>query len=79
MDEATSNIDLNTWKIIQNLVTEEFEDCTVITIAHRLNTVINSDKILVIEDGYAIEFDTPENLMKNSNSTFYSLLKEFAS
>ena len=51
MDEATANIDLYTEKIIQDLIQEEFEDCTVIKIAHRLNTIVSSTKILVIENG----------------------------
>ena len=77
MDEATANIDLYTEKIIQDLIQEEFEDCTVIKIAHRLNTIVNSTKILVIENGKAVEFDTPENLTSNPDSTFSRFLKEF--
>ena len=77
MDEATANIDLYTEKIIQDLIQEEFEDCTVIKIAHRLNTIVNSTKILVIENGKAVEFDTPENLTNNPDSTFSRFLKEF--
>ena len=53
---------------------EEFKDSTVITVAHRLNTVIKSDKILVMGFGKVIEFDTPERLMNDPNSEFYSLL-----
>ena len=56
---------------------EEFKDSTVITVAHRLNTVIRSDKILVMGFGKVIEFDTPERLMNDPNSEFYSLLQEF--
>ena len=77
MDEATANIDLCTEKIIQDLIQEEFEDCTVIKIAHRLNTIVNSTKILVIENGKAVEFDTPENLTNNPGSIFSKFLKEF--
>ena len=56
---------------------EEFKDSTVITVAHRLNTVIKSDKILVMGFGKVIEFDTPERLMNDPNSEFYSLLQEY--
>ena len=77
VDEATANIDLNTEHIIQGLMNEEFKDSTVITVAHRLNTVIRSDKILVMGFGKVIEFDTPERSMNDPNSEFYSLLQEF--
>ena len=77
MDEATANIDLYTEKIIQDLIQEEFKDCTVIKIAHRLNTIVSSTKILVIEKGKAVEFDTPENLTNNPDSTFSRFLKDF--
>ena len=77
MDEATANIDLNTEQIIQELMNEEFKDSTVITVAHRLNTVIKSDKILVMGFGKVIEFDTPQRLMNDPNSEFYSLMQQF--
>ena len=48
LDEATSNIDIKTEKIVQNALKEMFSDCTVLTIAHRLNTISDSDKILVM-------------------------------
>ena len=64
LDEATANIDLVTEQKIQSLINEEFKDCTVLTIAHRLQTIIQSDKILVLSDGKTEEFDTPEELLK---------------
>lgn len=70
MDEATANIDVKTEKIIQELINQEFKHCTVITVAHRINTIINSDKVLVMDNGHVVEFDTPENLQKNPNSHF---------
>lgn len=51
MDEATASIDVNTERIVQKLIQEEFRDSTVITVAHRLNTVMKSDKILVLSFG----------------------------
>mmetsp|Transcript_19231 Transcript_19231/g.17052 ORF Transcript_19231/g.17052 Transcript_19231/m.17052 type:complete len:133 (+) Transcript_19231:685-1083(+) len=77
MDEATASIDVNTEKIVQKLILEEFKHSTVITVAHRLNTVIKSDKILVLGYGEVIEYDTPHNLVSNPNSMFSSILNEF--
>uniref|UniRef100_A0A7S3N7W1 ABC transporter domain-containing protein n=1 Tax=Euplotes harpa TaxID=151035 RepID=A0A7S3N7W1_9SPIT len=75
MDEATANIDIKTEQIIQKLIKEKFEEATVITIAHRLNTIIHSDKVLVLEKGEAIEFDSPQKLLENPNSMFYALVQ----
>lgn len=51
-----------------------FSSCTVLTIAHRLNTIADSDKILVMDDGRVGEFDRPSVLRKNKNSIYYKLL-----
>ena len=59
MDEATANIDIETEKLIQTLISEELKNCTVLTIAHRLQTIINSDKVLVMSAGQVAEFDCP--------------------
>jgi len=73
IDEATSNIDIETESFIQNTIKEKLRDSTVLTIAHRLKTIIESDKILVLGEGKVIEFDTPQNLLDNSSSFFYGL------
>jgi ABC-type multidrug transport system fused ATPase/permease subunit len=76
LDEATSACDLETDRIIQNTIKEKFSECTLLTIAHRLNTVIDYDRILVLDFGKIVENDSPQNLLSNKNSLFYSLAKE---
>mmetsp|Transcript_17853 Transcript_17853/g.30299 ORF Transcript_17853/g.30299 Transcript_17853/m.30299 type:complete len:632 (+) Transcript_17853:2840-4735(+) len=76
LDEATSNIDILTEQKIQGLITTQFKDSTMLVIAHRLNTIINSDRVLVLSFGQIKEFDSPQNLMQNPDSEFTSLLKE---
>ncbi|KAL0281168.1 UNVERIFIED_CONTAM: hypothetical protein PYX00_002233 [Menopon gallinae] len=73
MDEATANVDPRTDNLIQKTIRRKFKDCTVLTIAHRLNTVMDSDRILVLDAGSVVEFDHPYVLMKNSNSTLYGM------
>lgn len=68
MDEATASIDEKTDETIQNMIRKEFKNTTVITIAHRLNTIIQYDKILVLNQGTIEEYDTPLTLVKNPNS-----------
>ena len=71
LDEATASIDYKTEEIIQKALNEILTNSTMISIAHRIKTVMNSDKILVLENGEIIEFDTPKNLLNNKNSYFY--------
>ncbi|XP_023214799.1 multidrug resistance-associated protein 4-like [Centruroides sculpturatus] len=75
MDEATSNIDKKTDSCIQKIIREKFKSCTVLTIAHRLHTIIDSDRVLVLDNGKLQEFDRPYKLLKNVNGTFYNLVK----
>ena len=77
MDEATASIDINTEEIIQKLILEEFKESTVLTVAHRLNTIMHSDKIAVMNNGNITEFDTVEALKGNESSEFSELLNEF--
>jgi len=77
LDEATSAVDLDTDRAIQDIMSgSEFSDVTVITIAHRLNTILKSDRIIVMDSGKVAEFDNPSNLLKNQSSIFYSLVQE---
>lgn len=64
LDEATSNVDTASDALIQETVRAAFADCTVLTIAHRLNSILDSDRVLVLEDGRVKEFDTPEALLQ---------------
>ncbi|OQR74348.1 multidrug resistance-associated protein 1-like [Tropilaelaps mercedesae] len=76
MDEATAAIDQETDELIQNTIRQEFKFCTVLTIAHRLNTIIDYDRIMVFDRGCVVEYDTPENLLQDTNGIFYGLAKE---
>lgn len=76
LDEATAAVDVETDKIIQETIRTEFKNRTILTIAHRLNTILDSDKIVVLNQGEIAEFDTPAELLKRKESLFYSLCKQ---
>ena len=75
LDEATANVDVETDRLIQKTFRKEFSDCTIITIAHRLHTIIDYDKVLVLHEGRIVEYDSPETLMKDRSTLFYSMLQ----
>uniref|UniRef100_A0A0D9Y8B3 ABC transporter C family member 13 n=1 Tax=Oryza glumipatula TaxID=40148 RepID=A0A0D9Y8B3_9ORYZ len=77
MDEATASVDSQTDAVIQKIIREEFSACTIISIAHRIPTVMDCDRVLVIDAGLAKEFDSPANLIERP-SLFGALVQEYA-
>ncbi|XP_025993846.1 probable multidrug resistance-associated protein lethal(2)03659 [Solenopsis invicta] len=76
LDEATANVDPRTDELIQTTIRNKFEKCTVLTIAHRLNTVMDSDRILVMDAGTAVEFDHPYVLLQKETGYLKSMVQE---
>lgn len=75
MDEATASVDFETDKAIQKTIATEFADSTILCIAHRLHTVIEYDRILVLDQGEIQEFDSPLTLINNPESAFYKMCR----
>ncbi|XP_069785764.1 ATP-binding cassette sub-family C member 3 isoform X2 [Narcine bancroftii] len=75
LDEATAAIDLETDDLIQSTIRTQFDNCTVLTIAHRLNTILDYDRVLVLDKGSIAEFDSPSNLMAQKG-IFYNMAKD---
>ena len=75
LDEATAAVDLETDDLVQATIRQEFSECTVITIAHRLNTIMDSNRVMVLDQGNIAEFDSPDNLLANKETIFYSMAK----
>ena len=73
LDEATASIDNETDNMIQAMVRVNFKECTVLTIAHRLNTIIDSDRIMVMDAGLLAEMGSPVELLANEGGPFKSL------
>ncbi|CAJ1086991.1 LOW QUALITY PROTEIN: multidrug resistance-associated protein 4-like [Xyrichtys novacula] len=76
IDEATANVDPRTDELIQKTIREKFRDCTVLTIAHRLNTIIDNDRILVLDNGTIQELDSPFKLLQNKEGALYKLVQQ---
>ncbi|XP_047457991.1 ATP-binding cassette sub-family C member 4-like [Mugil cephalus] len=76
IDEATANVDPRTDSLIQQTIRDKFQKCTVLTIAHRLNTIIDSDRILVLDAGRIQEYDEPYVLLQNQDGLFYQMVQQ---
>lgn len=76
LDEATAAVDSQTDSVVQETIRSEFKDRTIVTIAHRLDTVMDSDRIITLDNGTVKEFDTPEKLLEDKNSIFYGMCKK---
>uniref|UniRef100_A0A669DGK9 ABC-type glutathione-S-conjugate transporter n=1 Tax=Oreochromis niloticus TaxID=8128 RepID=A0A669DGK9_ORENI len=75
LDEATAAVDLETDNLIQNTIRKEFSDCTVLTIAHRLHSIMDSSRVMVLDAGKIVEFDSPSNLLEKEGH-FYAMAKD---
>ncbi|KAF8932955.1 Multidrug resistance-associated protein 1 [Dissophora ornata] len=76
LDEATAAVDVETDELIQKTIRKEFKDRTILTIAHRIKTVMDSDKILVLEKGQVQEYGAPSDLLRRKESLFYKLAEQ---
>ncbi|KAG7502089.1 multidrug resistance-associated protein 4 isoform X1 [Solea senegalensis] len=76
IDEATANVDPRTDSLIQQTIRDKFQECTVLTIAHRLNTIIDCDRILVLDAGRIQEYDKPYVLLKNQEGFFHQIVQQ---
>ncbi|XP_067679181.1 multidrug resistance-associated protein 1-like [Haliotis asinina] len=76
LDEATAAVDMETDELIQKTIRSAFHDCTVLTIAHRLNTIMDYDRIMVLAAGQIVEFDSPTVLLEDKAGVFYGLAKD---
>lgn len=76
LDEATASVDLETDSVVQKTIRDVFYDCTIITIAHRIHTILDSDRILLLDYGSVAELDSPEKLTNDPQSMFSALLRD---
>ncbi|KAL0707983.1 hypothetical protein Bca4012_074409 [Brassica carinata] len=77
LDEATASVDTATDNLIQETLRQHFSDCTVITIAHRISSVIDSDMVLLLDQGLIKEHDSPAKLLEDKSSSFSKLVAEY--
>ncbi|KAF9620097.1 hypothetical protein IFM89_010747 [Coptis chinensis] len=75
LDEATAAVDVRTDALIQKTIREEFKSCTMLIIAHRLNTIIDCDRVLLLDAGQVLEFDEPRHLLLNETSAFSKMVQ----
>nr|XP_043620654.1 ABC transporter C family member 2-like [Erigeron canadensis] len=75
LDEATAAVDVRTDALIQKTIREEFKSCTMIIIAHRLNTIIDCDRILLLDAGQVVEYDAPVKLLQDEHTAFSKMVQ----
>lgn len=76
LDEATANMDQETDALLNKCIKENFSDCTVLTIAHRLQSILEADKVMVLDKGNLKEYDSPEVLLRNEGGYFYKMVQQ---
>lgn len=76
LDEATANMDVETEKMLNRVVEDIFEDCTIFAIAHRIHSIMHFDKVLVLDRGNVAEFDNPRTLLNQTDSIFHRICEE---
>ncbi|KAF8369671.1 hypothetical protein HHK36_032302 [Tetracentron sinense] len=77
LDEATASVDTATDNLIQKTLKQHFADCTVVTIAHRITSVLDSDMVILLDHGLVVEYDSPKKLLENKSSSFAKLVAEY--
>lgn len=76
LDEATAAVDVETDELIQRTIRREFSSCTIMTIAHRLHTILDYDRVLVLQHGRLAEYNSPRVLLQDANTLFYSMARD---
>lgn len=79
LDEATANLDTVIDNLLHKTIRKHFAHCTILTIAHRLNTIMDSDRVLVLDAGEIVEFDHAHRLLQNANGFLSKLVNETGS
>ncbi|KAJ7963671.1 ABC transporter C family member 3-like [Quillaja saponaria] len=77
LDEGTASVDTVTDNLIQQTLRHHFSDCSVITIAHRITSVLDSDKVLLLNQGLIEDYDSPTRLLENKSSSLAQLVAEY--
>ena len=76
IDEATANVDMHTDALVQQAIRSHFSDCSVLTIAHRIETIIDSDRVVILDKGNIVETDIPHLLLQNEDSYLSKLVSQ---
>ena len=75
LDEATASVDAETDQLVQSTIRSEFSDCTILAVAHRIDTIDDSDRIIVMDKGHVAEFDSPTHLKEDEHGIYYGMYK----